>query len=941
MRLSTALSAIILRLAFAATFAASCFASRETDPWPMQAPSEIPDERVEWASLPNGLRFATMSAPSTNGAISLRLIVNTGVEYVPEGKEGLTRLLERLVFCSASSIDDAGLLRFLLENGMPLEVDRNVDVGLDRTVFALDLPRGESASLETALHFLADALGNLRFTQEDLDRERAALLGESLTAQDPLLRRQRDLANLAFASSPVKELGDDELRRALESIRLEDLERFWNDWYRPGRATLFVVGAIAQEDVKARVERLFSPLAKAGQSPEEPSRKYAPRKGKGDVGVYPTPDRDTRVAAVFVEEKVNLYDKDVEARNLELNLLTLFAEYTVAGEAALTRPFALPVRGVVAHSVAMQGAPSELQRFLLSVFNGLMSLVDRGVQQEERDRFVSRLVSARAFDRYGFGRTPQVEAIADHFVSSLVFRHPFRAPDRQAQLISRALQRLDAPTLERLCRERLSHNAIHCVLAEPRDVKTSEGKIGKALKLLRKGFRSEKGIAETTVASRWSVPARASELGSTRSIEEMTLGGRRVLRYVFDNSLRVNVVPTEEGHGKFQAKLSIGNGITALPDPSPGMDWMGDRSMSILKFGDGPDFPTVFEALQANGLVDVSMGVNNNELFLMAAGDSREDLYDFLALSAQAMVMHHLDEKSFDKLKETMELFAQSKDETNPFSELYGGSLGRDGRIHDSFLPGDVYQIVYETASDWLESALEAGYLELSIVGDVELRVVARQLRETLGALPRREGKIVQPQHGQPAKYPAAGAFWRGSSGSIGKMGTMILYWPVLEQEKGEDYLRLEVLQRAIQLRLALATRGMESKIKGLRVSQLGDPMAPLSSGIRIDLRFAPESLAEVEAFLIKELGSASAWLSSELIEAAESAVAVDAGRFAAVDAEALRRLSQSQGKPFLLESLDARLRGPRAPVDVYREWAKSLLAPANARGGTIVPLAE
>lgn len=133
----------------------------------------------------------------------------------------------------------------------------------------LDMATGYLSALKSnvddALDLFSDVVLNPTFPQADFERQKqlqlASIANEKVT---PLQMALRVLPPLLFGtdhaySVPLTGSGTEE---SVAALTREDLERFHQTWFRPGNATLIVVGDTTAEEIRPKLEKYFGPWQK-------------------------------------------------------------------------------------------------------------------------------------------------------------------------------------------------------------------------------------------------------------------------------------------------------------------------------------------------------------------------------------------------------------------------------------------------------------------------------------------------------------------------------------------------------------------------------------------------------------------------------------------------------------------------------------------------------
>ena len=215
-----------------------------SDPKPLTLPTVV--ER----QLNNGLRILVVEHHELPIADFI-MVVKSGSEEDPRGREGLASLV-------AAMLDEGTRTRDALEiadQAAFLGISLTTSSGWDASRISLHTP---TAQLDSALALFADVIRNPTFADKELERLRK----ERLTA----ILQQRDrgpvIADLAFNAILFGEdhpYGRPQIgtEASVQAITRADLQRFYQQHYRPNNAVLIAVGDVTANDVMVRAEKLF------------------------------------------------------------------------------------------------------------------------------------------------------------------------------------------------------------------------------------------------------------------------------------------------------------------------------------------------------------------------------------------------------------------------------------------------------------------------------------------------------------------------------------------------------------------------------------------------------------------------------------------------------------------------------------------------------------
>jgi zinc protease len=213
--------------------------------------------------LANGLEVV-LHEDHSDPVVAVFLYYHVGSSREAPGKSGFAHLFEHMLFQGSAHVPDDGHFRLIQEAGGTL----NGTTNQDRTNYFETLP---SNRLELALWLESDRMGYLL---EQVDQA-------ALTNQQDVVRNERrqsvenepyGLAEEALVQSLFPEghpyhgyvIGS---HADIQAARLDDVQRFFRQYYSPNNASLAIVGDVDPAVARALVERYFGTLRRGPDVP--------------------------------------------------------------------------------------------------------------------------------------------------------------------------------------------------------------------------------------------------------------------------------------------------------------------------------------------------------------------------------------------------------------------------------------------------------------------------------------------------------------------------------------------------------------------------------------------------------------------------------------------------------------------------------------------------
>jgi zinc protease len=213
--------------------------------------------------LANGLMVVVSedhSAPTFGVCVSYGI----GFRLEPEGRTGFAHLFEHMMFEGTPNAPK-GILDRVIEGGGGLN---NGDTRYDFTEYIETAP---VSALDPVLWLEADRMKTLDFSLKNLENQRNVVEEE---VRVNVLNRPYglffaiDLPGKAFDTYPNAHNFYGEFKD-LDAAKIEDVQKFYEQYYAPNNAVMAIVGDVQPKDVFARVEKYFTAIA-ARDTPPHP-----------------------------------------------------------------------------------------------------------------------------------------------------------------------------------------------------------------------------------------------------------------------------------------------------------------------------------------------------------------------------------------------------------------------------------------------------------------------------------------------------------------------------------------------------------------------------------------------------------------------------------------------------------------------------------------------
>jgi zinc protease len=255
----------------------------------------------------------------------------------------------------------------------------------------------------------ADRMSNLVLTEKEFTPEREVVIEERRLRTEDRARAlvSEQLMATAFIASPYRHpvigwMSD------LRTMSLEDLERWYRQWYAPANATLVIVGDVDPAAVIELARRHYGPIpARAG--PQRKLQSEPEQRGRREA-VVKAPAETPYLLMGFKVPKLEQLESSDEAFALEMLAAVLAGDDNARLQRALVRGSRVADQAFASYDMTgrgpslflLGGSPArgrtvaELREALLAQ---VRELAERGVDPAELERLRIQYVASRVYQR--------------------------------------------------------------------------------------------------------------------------------------------------------------------------------------------------------------------------------------------------------------------------------------------------------------------------------------------------------------------------------------------------------------------------------------------------------------------------------------------------------------------------------------------------------------
>jgi zinc protease len=388
--------------------------------------------------LSNGL-IVVVSEDHSAPTFGLCISYGIGFRLEPEGRTGFAHLFEHMMFEGTPNAPKGVLMRVIEGGGGNLNGDTRYD-------FTEYIETAPVSALDPVLWIEADRLKTLDFSPKNLENQRNVVEEEvrvNVMNRPYGLFFAIDLPGKAFDTYPNAHnfYGD---FRDLDSAKIDDVQKFYEQYYATNNAVMAIVGDVQPDDIFAKVEKYFGGIAPRQVPPrpkvDEPAQTAERRDSETDklakvpalaIGYHVPPRHspDALAGAVTGEllhngQASRLYQALVKDKQVALSV-----------DGGVNWPLGTPVEynGPTLMTSFIVYPPNVTEDQLIAAYDAAVhDLAEKGPSQQDVDRVVTKMRS----DWYGNLENPidRASALSHAVLFDGSFDSVYQVPEELAKV---------------------------------------------------------------------------------------------------------------------------------------------------------------------------------------------------------------------------------------------------------------------------------------------------------------------------------------------------------------------------------------------------------------------------------------------------------------------------------------------------------------------------
>jgi zinc protease len=235
------------------------------------------DNAIRIGVLDNGLTYYIRENDSPGGRAQLRLAVEAGSIQEVDDQRGVAHFLEHMAFNGTERFPANELVLVLQRFGAEFGPDINAYTSYEETVYELELPTDDGATVEAGFDVLFEWASGIALDPAEIDLERGVLVEEwRLRDQNFWGRYFEGVTEILLADSEYEDRGPLGSPDDVAGTTREGLLDFYETWYRPDSMAIVAVGDFDADVIERFISERFSALTNPPDAPEVPTPSTLP-----------------------------------------------------------------------------------------------------------------------------------------------------------------------------------------------------------------------------------------------------------------------------------------------------------------------------------------------------------------------------------------------------------------------------------------------------------------------------------------------------------------------------------------------------------------------------------------------------------------------------------------------------------------------------------------
>lgn len=785
-------------------------ASAKAENWTHEQSDLKPDAKAVFGKLENGIRYVIYPNKfPVPGRASLRLFVNTGSLMEEDDQRGMAHFLEHMAFNGSKNFAAGTMVERFQRLGMGFGADTNAHTSFKETVYKLEMPKVDEAMLAEGMQLFRDDLDGMLLGKAEIDKERGVILSEKLARDSVETRVMEAGYNFAMPESIIPKRMPIGVSETIQSMSRERFVDFYEKWYTPKRAAIIVTGDVDVALVEKMIKKHFGDAkARRGDVPEPNLGTIS--KGRGVVATLHT-EMEAAATDISIETITEASKEGDSMMRRRAKMIRSLADNMLNQRLSeLAKVESSPVMEAEAYNFDMfkfvenngvyaKCKPEQWKAALSLCEQELRRALLHGFTKSEFEEAKATFLKGARL-RAEQKDTRKNNDLADGFVRALGAEQVFTDPVDDLKRVEAELAGMKVEDCHNAFKNAWKSSDVQVFMGGNIKLEDAANTI---LAVYKESAKKEVSAPkqQEDAAFAYAAVGTAGKVISTHEVKDL-----EITQAVFANQVRVNVKKTDFEKNSIRVMVSFGGGKLETPADKPGIIPYAQMvfPMAGLEKHSKDDLRRIF----ASKTVGTEFAVGDDS-FVLNGKTTPQDFDAQLQLMCAYLTAPGYREEADRQFKKNLQALYTELEHTAEGvmqNEVIGFIHNGDPRF--SFPKREIMeQRSLAELKAWLTPALQKGYMEVAVIGDVDVEKVMQSLAATFGALPDRMDKKPDFAEARKVTMPADTRDKDFSFVTEIPRAYALAYWPTEDMLDVKRTRRLVLLGAIFDDRLRLKIR--------------------------------------------------------------------------------------------------------------------------------------
>lgn len=731
--LTVLLLIIYLPYTYGETTDNSCFSTQ----WPHELSKLSPDPTVRYGKLPNGFRYVLKHNETPRDRVALYLNVQVGSMYEKDNERGFAHYLEHMLFNGTTHFPPGKLVKYFQEIGMNFGADTNAYTTFENTVYTLVLPRSDIEEIKKGFLVIQDYAEGALLLPEEVERERGVILAEKRTRDSVEYRTHVATNKNALAGTLLAERQPIGIDKTLKAVNSDALKSFYDKWYRPDNMILFIVGDIDVQAVEELLQKTFNHLIPRSEKPQCPDVGRLLKTGLRSFYYYEPESGDTQVSIESYWQQLPQNDSyELQVENLRDYIATLIlqkrleriAEKEVGGLSA-PRVYSGDFINIFRYSVVTASTTKGKWQDVLSLLDiTLRQAIQNGVTPQELE-LAKKEVQAYLIRQVRMDKSRKSTQLIREMSYSIHKNRVFQSPEQEQRLFNSAVSHFTAEDIQKSI-VKLFNRSDKLIEVTGNAELGNKGAEQQILSLYNKVEKQQlhKYAEEKILQFPYLYPLQKT----VKPFSNKKLDDIDVHRYTYENKNILNFKKTNFKKNQVSVQIRFGPGERG--EPAPGIAMLAEEI--IDESGTGALTRSQLEDVLAGSSVSHNFRIDTSQFSLSGTALTKDVKILFDTLYSCLRDPGFRQEVYQNTMTNVEQMYRSMESDVGGAEALYVKPFMAGGNTLFGMVPlKSLETINFSQIKDWIFPIFANAKLEVSVIGDVDEKVIVDLAGKYFGSL--------------------------------------------------------------------------------------------------------------------------------------------------------------------------------------------------------------